>query len=144
MTRAGRSGVIVRHGRPTSELTEKELTHSVIGAFFEVYNALGFGFLESIYARALEIALRFRGLRVEREYPVDVYFRGTLIGRHRLDMVVERRIVIEIKSTERLSHVPARQLRSYLAATDLKLGLILHFGPRPEVHRVLGRKGSEC
>lgn len=119
-------------------IIEKELSYVIVAAFFEVYNALGFGFLESIYARALEIALKARGLAVEREYPLTVMFQGEVVGQHRCDMLVERRIVIEIKSTERLSDVPKRQLRNYLKALNLKLGLLLHFGPRAEYHRVFG------
>lgn len=119
-------------------IIEKELSYIIVAAFFEVYNALGFGFLESIYARALEIALKRRGLLVEREYPITVLFHGETVGQHRCDMLVERRIVIEIKSTERLSDVPKRQLRNYLRALNLKLGLVLHFGPRAEYHRVFG------
>jgi GxxExxY protein len=125
-------------GSSSPVIVEKELSYIIVAAFFEVYNALGFGFLESIYARALEIALKRRGLLVEREYPVTVLFHGEAVGQHRCDMLVERRIVIEIKSTERLSDVPKRQLRNYLKALNLKLGLLLHFGPRAEYHRVFG------
>ncbi|HEU4997110.1 MAG TPA: GxxExxY protein [Gemmatimonadaceae bacterium] len=119
-------------------IVERELSYLIIAAFFEVYNALGFGFLESVYARAMEVALGRRGLLVQREVPV--VFDGVEVGRHRLDMLVERRIVLEIKSTERLSDVPKRQLRNYLAATNLELGIILHFGPKAEYHRVLYTK----
>jgi GxxExxY protein len=118
-------------------IIEKELSYLVVAAFFEVYNTLGFGFLESIYVRALEIALRRRGVLVEREHPITVYFREEVVGQHRIDMLVERRIVLEIKSTDRLSDIPKRQLRNYLAAMNLKLGIVLHFGPRAEYHRVL-------
>src|SRR2546428_320458 len=108
-----------RFTRPA--IIEKELSYIIVGAFFRVYNALGFGFLESIYARALEIALRRRGIHVEREYPVKVFFDGVEVGQHRIDMLVEHRIVVEIKSTERLSDVPKRQLQNYLSASNLRL-----------------------
>jgi GxxExxY protein len=127
-------------GRPV--IIEKDLSYTIVAAFFEVYNALGFGFLESIYVRAMEIALRRRGLLVEREYPVTVLFQGHEVGQHRIDLLIERRIVLEIKSTERLSDVPKRQLQNYSTAMDLNLGLLLHFGPRAEFHRVFGRRRS--
>jgi GxxExxY protein len=121
-------------------LVEKELSHIIVGCFFDVYNELGYGFMESIYARALEIALRQRGLRVDREYPIPVTFRGQQIGFHRIDMLVERRVIVELKSTERLADSARRQLRSHVTALGLDLGILLHFGPVPKFHRELGRR----
>jgi GxxExxY protein len=121
-------------------IIEKELSHAIVGCFFEVYNELGYGFVESLYARALEIAMRGRGLRVDREYPVIVTFRGQQIGFHRIDMFVERRVIVELKSTERLAESGRRQLRSYVTALRLDLGILLHFGPVPRFHRELGRR----
>ena len=79
---------------------------------------------------------------VDREHPIDVYFEGDIVGQHRVDLLVERKIVVEVKSTERLSDVPKRQLRNYVTALDLRLGLLLHFGPRANDYRVLGRRSS--
>lgn len=111
-------------------IVEKELSYQIVGGFYESYNELGYGFLESLYAVRLERALKKRGLKVEREYPLPIYSEGEQIGFQKLDMLVERRVVIEIKSTEVLSFHAKRQLRNYLAATGLQLGLLLHFGPR--------------
>ena len=119
-------------------ILEKDLSYLIVEAFYEVYNELGFGFLEALYSRAMQIALKRRGLVVEREHEILVFFQGQQIGLHRLDLLVERRVVLEIKSTERLAEASRRQLRNYLAATNLDLGILLHFGPRPEFHRVLG------
>lgn len=119
---------------------EQELSYRVINAFYCVYKALGFGYLESIYSKALEIALKARGIRVDREVPLQIFFEGHLVGTHRIDMLVENRIIIEIKSTEQLSKAALRQLRSYLAAANLELGLVLHFGPEPKFCRILARK----
>jgi GxxExxY protein len=119
-------------------IIEKELSHAIVGCFFEVYNELGYGFLESLYARALEITMQGRGLRVDREYPVIVTFRGQQIGFHRVDMLVEQRVIVELKSTERLAESGRRQLRSYVTALGLDLGILLHFGPVPRFHRELG------
>lgn len=132
-----------RHSVPPV-IVEKELSRVIVGCFFDVYNELGYGFVESLYTRALDIALREKGLQVEREYPATVTFRGQQIGFHRLDMLVERRIVVELKSTERLPESAKRQLRSYVTAVELELGILLHFGPLPRFYRVLGcwRRGK--
>ena len=119
------------------EIVEKELSRLIIAAFYEVYNALGFGFLESIYAKALEIALRRRGLFVEREVACEIYFMGEKVGVHRADILVERRIVIEVKASQTLADFSKRQLLNYVTAFGLRLGILLHFGPKPSFHRVL-------
>ena len=124
------------------EIIEKDLSALIIAAFYEVYNALGFGFLESIYLKALEIALRRRGLLVEREVACEIYFMGERVGLHRADMVVERRIVIEVKASQVLADFSKRQLLKYVTAFGLRLGILLHFGPKPSFHRVLGARKS--
>ena len=121
------------------QLVEEAITREIIGAFYDVYNTLRFGFFESIYSRSMEIALRDRGLTVEREFPIDVYFRGICVGRHRIDLLVARRVVLEVKSTHAIADANKRQLLSYLTAMDLEVGLLLHFGPRARFYRVLGR-----
>jgi GxxExxY protein len=137
MTRISATGV---------EIVEKELSYLIVKAFFEVYNELGFGFLEQIYARALEIVLRRLGLNVERELPVPVVFEGEQIGFHRVDMVVERRVLIEIKACERLADTSHQQVRNYLSAFQrsghaVQLGILLHFGPKAKYYRHLpGRR----
>jgi GxxExxY protein len=128
---------------PARVLIEKELSYTIVGAFFEVYNELGFGFLESIYSAAMEIALNRRGLLVQRELPIMIKYKGLDVGQHRLDMLIERRIILEIKSTEKLSEIAKRQLRNYLTATNLELGLLLHFGPKAESHRILAKQKAE-
>jgi GxxExxY protein len=130
------------HAANTVDIVEKELSYTIVGAFLKVYNTLGFGFLESVYVRALELLLKRHGLQVDRQHPMNVYFEGELMGQYRADLLVERKIIVEVKSTERLSDVPKRQLQNYLTATNLKLGLLLHFGPRAQYYRVLGRQDS--
>jgi len=124
-------------GTTDSKLLYADVTRVIIGAFYVVYNELGFGFLESIYARALEIVLREQGLGVEREVPLIIRFRGEQIGFHRCDMVVNRTIIVEIKACERLSPSHFEQLRNYLSATELQLGMLLHFGPQAKFYRSL-------
>jgi GxxExxY protein len=125
-------------------IVEKGLSHAIVACFYEVYNKLGYGYLESMYARALEIIIRRRGLQVEREYPAAVMFEGHQIGFHRVDMFVERRVIVEVKSTERLPGSAHRQLRSYVKALDLELGILLHFGPTPTFYRQLRRRASKA
>lgn len=121
-------------------LAEHACTRSIIGAFYEVYNELGFGFLESLYASALERELRARGHDVARELAVRVAYKGLELGTQRLDFVVDHSVVVEVKSTITLPPTARRQLYSYLRATNLTVGLLLHFGPEPRVYR--SRSGS--
>jgi GxxExxY protein len=119
-------------------LLEERLTGSVIGAFYEGYNTLGFGFLEHLYAAALERELRARSHLVERERSVTIRYKGAEIGLQRLDFVVDARLVVEIKSTRALHPSAMRQLHNYLCASGLGVGLLLHFGPEPAFYRVVG------
>jgi len=111
------------------------LTHSVIGAFFEVYKSLGYGFLEHVYASALEQELAERGHRVGREVSVTISYKGREIARQRLDMIVDDILVVELKAGDALPPASLRQLFNYLRATRLQVGLLFHFGPKPTVKR---------
>ena len=113
------------------------LTHSIIGAFYEVHQGLGFGFREYIYARALEKELMAKGHQVDREVAVPVYYRGEPIAWQALDMVVDGRLVIETKAAERLHPAATQQLFSYLCSTNMEVGLVLHFGREAKFHRVI-------
>ena len=124
------------------ELIEERLTHSIIGAFFEVYNELRTGLLEGLYAAALERELVARGHRVAREVIVRVYYKGEDIGAQRLDLVVDEKIVVEIKSTQELHRDSWRQLLTYLKCTNLEVGLLLHFGSEAKFHRIVCRNDS--
>jgi GxxExxY protein len=118
------------------DLLQEERTQSVIGAFYEVYNTLGFGFLEHFYAMAMERELLARGHRVAREVGVRVHYKGEELGEQRLDMIVDEKLVVEIKSTFRLHRAAPRQVYNYLKATRLEVGLLLHFGPSPTFYRL--------
>jgi GxxExxY protein len=121
------------------ELYAGELTHSVIGAFYEVHNNLGFGFLGRFYVMALERELLERGHKVAREVSVNVCYKGQELGSQRLDLVVDERLVIETKAASELHKSATRQLYNYLKATNLEIGLLLHFGPEPKFYRVICR-----
>jgi GxxExxY protein len=118
-------------------LLEEALTHSVIGAFYDVHRELGFGFREYLYALALERDLVAKGHRVDREVAVMAYYRGEPLAWQTLDLIVDEKLVLEIKATERLHPSATRQLFSYLCATNLEVGLLLHFGHEPKFYRVI-------
>ena len=111
-------------------------TRRVIGAFYEVYNTLGHGFLEAVYARALELELRARGMHVAREVLIEVRYKRTVVGVFRADMLIEGHLVVELKATPALAPSDRAQLHNYLRGSGLAVGLLLHFGPEPEVRRV--------
>jgi GxxExxY protein len=124
-------------------LLEEPLSKSVIGAFYEVYNTLGHGFLEHLCATALELELLDRGHRVAREISVHVRYKGHHIGTQRLDMIVDDALVVEIKSCYHLPPSSTRQLYNYLKATHLEVGLLLHFGPEPKFYREVSRTSPQ-
>lgn len=120
-------------------LHEPETTRAVIGSFYEVYNKLGFGFLESIYVAALELELRDRHHEVGREVQVHVRYKGCAVGMHRLDMLVDSRIIVEVKSCVDLHKSASRQVYNYLRATNLEVGLLLHCGLEPKFFACVNR-----
>lgn len=103
------------------------LTERIISCIIRVHQVLGPGFLESVYRRALLIELGNRGLVTEIEIEVVVYYDGVVVGRHRLDLVVERRVILELKTVESLSKAHYAQVRSYLKAAHLPLALLVNF-----------------
>jgi GxxExxY protein len=118
-------------------LMHEELTRRIIGVFYEVYTELGFGFLESVYEAAMEIALRDAGLMVERQVRVPVYFRGQLVGEFVPDMLVERLVQVELKAIRALDSSSESQCLNALRATSVEVGLLLNFGPKPEFRRFI-------
>jgi GxxExxY protein len=122
--------------RRTGGLAHEHITEQIIAAFFEVYNTLGYGLLESVYKAALVMELKLRGLEVACEVGILVYYKGVEIAWQRADLVVESVVIVEVKSTRRLAPTAARQLYNYLNATRLEVGLLLHFGPKPRFYRL--------
>lgn len=120
------------HGLKHSVVTDK-----IIGVFYDVYNELGHGFLESTYAQAMIVALEAAGLHVDREYPVPVWFRGKTIGQYFADLLVERTVILELKAGRILEKAHEAQLLHYLRATEIEVGLLLGFGVRPQFRRLL-------
>lgn len=118
------------------ELKHAEVTGAILTAFYKVYNELGYGFIEARYAAAMDRELRDSGRHVAREYATRVFYRGQEVGYHRLDMVVDLVVVVEIKATPVLLPYARRQLQNYLKATNLEVGILLHFGPKPTFERL--------
>ena len=120
-----------------SELLERETTSEIIGAFYDVYGKLGFGFLEHVYSHALERELVARGRIVAREVSIQIFYDGEALTTQRLDMIVDESVVVEVKSTATLPPFAQRQTLNYLRASTLQVGLILHFGPEPRFYRLV-------
>jgi GxxExxY protein len=118
-------------------LKHTELTDKIIGIFYDVYNELGFGFLESVYEESLVIALREAGLEVESQVAVPVWFRQHEVGEFRADALVENTIMLELKSARVLEAAHEAQLLHYLKSTEVEIGLLLNFGIRPQFRRLL-------
>ena len=119
----------------TRTLLELETTRHVIGAFYDVYNTLGYGFLERVYADALEIELVARGRKVSREVLIPIYYKGKRISSQRADMLVDDCVLVENKSTRTLPLEADRQLTNYLCASPFSVGFLLHFGPKARFYR---------
>jgi GxxExxY protein len=121
------------------ELIEERLTGSIIGAFYAAYRKLGFGFLEHVYVLAMERELRERGHHVARELSVRIMYDGEDLCTQRIDMVVDGKVVVEIKSTYELHPAAQRQLYNYLRVTNLEVGLLFHFGREPQFYSLMHR-----
>ena len=126
-------------GRPV-RLAEGRLTRQIIGSFFDVYNELGYGFLERVYREAFRIVLAERGFAVRCEVPVDIQFHGQHIGTYRADMIVDDRVIIELKAGAALPPGSKAQLLNYLRLSGREVGLLLFFGPTPEFQRVIASR----
>jgi GxxExxY protein len=110
-------------------MKHEETTHAIIGCAYAVYNELGYGYLESVYERALQIELTARQLPSESQAPVEVFYRSQAVGQFRCDLLVDRNVIVELKSVAQLMPVHEVQLVNYLVATGLDVGLLINFGP---------------
>jgi len=114
----------------------RALTEKAIGVFFEVYNELGHGFLESVYQKSFELALSSQGLRVFRKIEVPVWFRGHQVGDFEADILVEECVLLELKAVRSLDSSHQAQLLNYLRATEIEVGILFNFGIKPEFKRM--------
>lgn len=119
----------------TTKLAHSELTEKIISAYYEVYNSLGYGFLEKVYENAMAIALQRRGLAVKQQWPISVVFLGEVVGEYYADLFVDNIVVVEIKAVKTIDDAHKAQLLNYLKATKSEIGLLLNFGPEPQFTR---------
>ncbi len=112
-----------------------DITEKIIKAFYKVYNTLGFGFLEKVYENAMFIELRNMGLFVEKQRRVKVFYEEQEVGDYFADLIVDEKVIIELKAAESLCEEHEFQLINYLKATEIEVGLLLNFGKKPEFKR---------
>lgn len=106
----------------------KELSYKIIGLAMEVHNKLGYGFLEKVYENALMVLFRREGMKAEQQKPITVYFESEIVGEYYADILVEDKIILELKSAEKIIDVHIAQALNYLKATTLRLAILLNFG----------------
>ena len=117
------------------ELLHKELTDEIIKTFFDVYNELGYGFLEKVYRNSMYIELKYRGFQVMAQKQIKVYYKGSEVGEYYADLVVNDLVILELKAAEVLVKEHEWQLIYYLRGTNIEVGLLLNFGVKPEFRR---------
>lgn len=112
-----------------------ELSRTIIKCFYDAYNTLGYGFLENVYENSMAIELRKSGLSVVQQAPINVYYDNAIVGEYFADIIVENKIILELKAAESISEAHKIQLLNYLKASKITAGYILNFGPRATYKR---------
>lgn len=120
-----------------TEILHKELSESIIKVFYEVYNELGYGFLEKVYQNAMYFELKSQGFKVEAQKKIKVYYKEELVGDFLADLLINDTIILELKACEGLVKAHYTQTLNYLKATNVEIGLLLNFGERPEIKRLI-------
>lgn len=118
-------------------MLHEEITEEIIGAFYNVYRELGFGFLERVYQNALYVEMKGLGLQCKPQSAIDVFYKGIKVGDYIADFVVEEKVILELKAVKKITEEHECQLLNYLTATEIEVGLLLNFGPHPEVKRLI-------
>ena len=118
-----------------SEYILSELTDQIIRCYYDVYNTLGYGFLEKVYENAMLIRFQEVGLAALNQVPLKVYFHNKIVGKYFADIIVENKIILELKAESKLDFKSVSQLVNYLKATEIEVGLVLNFGEKPEIRR---------
>ena len=127
-------------GTGPTELLHGDITGEIISAFYAVYNELGYGFVEAVYVRAMAIELFQRRMNVAREVPVTIFYKGVTVGTFRADLLVADTVVVEVSAGEQPSDADRPQLINYLRGSGKEVGLLLHFGPKAVLKRVIHTK----
>ena len=118
-----------------SSILHKELTGTILKLFYEVYNELGYGFLEKVYQNALYNELKNNGFDVESQKQIKVYYKNVEVGEYYADLIVNDKVILELKATESITEAHEFQLLNYLKSTNIEVGLLLNFGKKPEFCR---------
>ncbi len=118
-----------------NEYQHTDLTSEIIKRFYIVYNKLGYGFLEKVYERSLKIELEKAGFFVESQKPIQVFYENQIVGEYFADLLVENKVILELKAAETICEEHGNQLINYLKATEIEVGLLLNFGKKPEIKR---------
>jgi GxxExxY protein len=122
-----------------------ELTNKIIGAFYKVYNALGYGFLEKVYENSLKIELRKMNLKVDQQKNIKVNYEGFEVGDYFADLIIDDKVIIELKTAESICEEHEAQLLNYLRATDKEVGLLFNFGKEAKfVRKVYSNKNKSA
>ena len=120
-----------------TNLIHKSITDSILKAYYNVYNELGSGFLEKVYQNSMFFELKSFGLKVEAQKQIQVYFKNQLVGDFYSDLLIEDKVIVELKATEFLMDIHTAQIMNYLKATPIEVGMLLKFGEEPEFKRVI-------
>ena len=118
-------------------LLHKKITDDILKIYYDIYNQLGYGFLEKIYQNAMFLELKKKGYKVEAQKPIKVYYKNQLLGEYFTDLLIEDKIILELKACELLMNVHIAQLMNYLKATEVEVGLLLNFGEKAEFKRLI-------
>ncbi|MFM9903183.1 MAG: GxxExxY protein [Pyrinomonadaceae bacterium] len=118
------------------QFKHRDLTEKIIGTFYDVYNELGAGFLESVYENSLAVALRAKGYEIQQQIAIPVFFRGIQVGTFEADILVDNCVFLELKAVRTIDQAHVAQLMNYLKATEIEVGLLLNFGSKPEFKRL--------
>lgn len=118
-------------------LLHKPITDAILKVYYEVYNQLGYGFLEKVYQNAMYFELKSLGYKVEAQKQINVYFKKQLVGEYYSDLLVEDKVIVELKACELIMNVHVAQIMNYLKATPIEVGLLLNFGDEPEFKRII-------
>lgn len=126
-----------------NELLHQELTAGILKIFYDVYNELGYGFLERVYQNAMYYELKLQGYEVEPQRKIMVYYKDIVVGDYYADLIVNDLVILELKAKEMLTKEHNYQLINYLKSTDCEVGLLLNFGRKPEfIRRVFQNYGK--
>ena len=121
-------------------MLHESLTSDILNAFYQVYNTLGYGFLEKVYENALAKELAKRGHQIKQQAPIQVYYQGEAVGEYFADILVDEKVILELKAAEEIAKSHEAQLLNYLKATGIQVGLVLNFGPKAQFKRKIFTK----